>query len=377
TVTAQDTYNNTATSYAGTVHFTSSDAKATLPVNSPLTSGTKSFSVTFGTAGTQNLTATDTVTAGITGFASATVNPGAATQFVFQALPAFANAGSSFAFRLTALDVDGNTATGYTGTVHFTSSDPHPAALPANYTFTVGALKDNGKHIFNATLFTTASQSITATDTVTASIKGTANETVHPAATSKLSVTAPASVNAGVAFNVTVTAQDAFGNTTPAYGGTVHLTSTDPLATLGADSTLISGVGTFASKLQTTPTQHITATDTVTGTITGTSNAITVNKSNTSVTLTASLNPMYFRHRGTLTATVHVTGGSGKTTGTVQFKSGSTVLGTVIVAANGTAGLAVPELRFNTYSVTATYSGDANYNTSTSPALTFKVRPAP
>ena len=39
TVTAEDPYNNTATGYAGTVHFTSSDAAAVLPANATLTNG--------------------------------------------------------------------------------------------------------------------------------------------------------------------------------------------------------------------------------------------------------------------------------------------------------------------------------------------------
>src|SRR5258706_9980560 len=40
TVTARDQFNNTDTSYAGTVHFTSSDGQAVLPANSTLTNGT-------------------------------------------------------------------------------------------------------------------------------------------------------------------------------------------------------------------------------------------------------------------------------------------------------------------------------------------------
>ena len=67
TVTALDAYENTATGYAGTVHFTSSDANATLPANGTLTSGVGTFSVAFGTVGTQSVTATDTVTPSITG----------------------------------------------------------------------------------------------------------------------------------------------------------------------------------------------------------------------------------------------------------------------------------------------------------------------
>src|SRR5205809_22373 len=60
TVTALDQFNNTATDYAGTVHFTSSDGAAVLPANSTLTSGTGTFSATLNTAGSQTLTATDT-----------------------------------------------------------------------------------------------------------------------------------------------------------------------------------------------------------------------------------------------------------------------------------------------------------------------------
>src|SRR5207302_11225751 len=53
TVTALDALNNTATSYAGTVHFTSSDGAATLPANSTLTNGTGTFSATLRTPGNQ------------------------------------------------------------------------------------------------------------------------------------------------------------------------------------------------------------------------------------------------------------------------------------------------------------------------------------
>ena len=47
---------------------------------------------------------------------------------------------------VTAKDAYGNMATGYTGTVHFTSSDGQ-AVLPANYTFVAG---DAGIHTFQA-----------------------------------------------------------------------------------------------------------------------------------------------------------------------------------------------------------------------------------
>jgi hypothetical protein len=163
-VTAQDQFGNTS-SYGGTVHFTSSDAAAVLPANSTLTNGTGTFSATLKTAGAQTLTATDSASSSITGTsASVTVAPGAATQFAVSA-PATATHGSAFNFTVTALDQFDNTVTGYSGTVHFTSSDA-AAVLPANSTLT------NGTRTFSATLNTTGGQTITATDTAAVSVTG-------------------------------------------------------------------------------------------------------------------------------------------------------------------------------------------------------------
>src|SRR5205823_397672 len=49
TVTALDAFNNTATSYGGTVHFTDTDGAATLPANATLTNGVGTFPVTYRT----------------------------------------------------------------------------------------------------------------------------------------------------------------------------------------------------------------------------------------------------------------------------------------------------------------------------------------
>ncbi|MGA3882053.1 hypothetical protein ACPCYY_19660, partial [Bacillus pumilus] len=62
----------------------------------------------------------------------------------------------------------GNVATGYTGTVHFTSTDGI-AVLPADTTLT------NGVGTFSETLDTAGSQTITATDTAHGAITGTSN----------------------------------------------------------------------------------------------------------------------------------------------------------------------------------------------------------
>jgi hypothetical protein len=76
--------------------------------------------------------------------------------------------GTPGTFTVTALDAYGNVATGYTGTIHFTSSDPR-AKLPADYTFTAS---DKGVHTFSATFSAVGTQSLTATDTSNSLLNG-------------------------------------------------------------------------------------------------------------------------------------------------------------------------------------------------------------
>jgi FKBP-type peptidyl-prolyl cis-trans isomerase 2 len=172
TVTAKDANGNTNTKYTGTVHLTSSDAQAALPANYTFTAsdaGVHKFGLTLKTAGTRSVTATDTVTASNTGSQTGiVVNAGAATHLAVTGMVTPRTAGSYGTVTVTAKDAYGNTAKSYTGTVHLTSSDA-AAALPANYTFTVS---DAGVHKFGVTLKTAGTKSVTATDTVTASIHG-------------------------------------------------------------------------------------------------------------------------------------------------------------------------------------------------------------
>src|SRR5206468_2023596 len=65
-----------------------------------------------------------------------TVSPTIATHFTISA-PSAAVAGSAFAVAVTALDPFGNTATGYAGAVHLTSTDPR-AVLPPDGPLSAG-----------------------------------------------------------------------------------------------------------------------------------------------------------------------------------------------------------------------------------------------
>jgi hypothetical protein len=85
--------------------------------------------------------------------------------------------------------------------------------------------------------------------------------------TTKFSVTASTpNPGFGLPFSVTVTAQDPSGTTATSYTGTVHLTSSDPRASLPADFTFTAadkGTHTFTNVvLNTAGAQTVTATDT-------------------------------------------------------------------------------------------------------------------
>src|SRR5207248_2831425 len=127
-----------------------------------------------------------------------TVNPGNATHLILSAPPS-ATAGKTFSVTVRALDAYNNTATGYTGTVHFTKSDGGSGSgVPADYTFLAS---EGGVHSFSngVILVSTPSQTVSATDTSNSSITGTSNAvTVKAASATHLMVGAPSTATVGV-----------------------------------------------------------------------------------------------------------------------------------------------------------------------------------
>lgn len=199
TVTA-DQGSTVDTSYTGTVQLSSTDGKAVLPASYTFTAadkGSHTFTVTLDTAGSQTITATDTSGSATAATSSAiSVNPATATQFVLAGLPSSAAAGVSETFTLTAQDAYGNVATGYTGTVSFSSTDTG-AQLPASYTFTTA---DAGKHSFSVTFETAGSQTVTAADAASNISATTSAVSVAPAAPTGLSASVVSSSQINLAW---------------------------------------------------------------------------------------------------------------------------------------------------------------------------------
>jgi hypothetical protein len=274
-VEAEDASNHIATGYTGTVGFSLAppDANAVLPGNFTFTAsdhGVQFFDVTLSATGAETITATDTTTASITGSGTTTVKPApAATHFLVIA-PRRVTPGIPTSVTIVALSANGQLASSYAGTIALTSSDSN-AVLPGNFTFGPG---DGGVHTFQVTFETSGNQTITATDTATASITGHASVnviTVGAVTHFALVTLGPALV--GVPTPVELVALDAHNNIVAGYAGTVHFTSSDANATLPADYTFQAsdnGEHLFEVTFATAGRQTVTATDTTTSSITGT-----------------------------------------------------------------------------------------------------------
>lgn len=185
-VIGRDAFNNIATSYNGTVHFSSSDSQAVLPPDSTVSNGLGYFPVTMNTGGQQTLTVTDTSDSSLTTTVNVNfVQPPAPTppppppaptstlSYLIYGTPTSA-AGTAMSYNVSVRDANGNVVPDYTGTVEVRSNDSQ-AVLPANYTFSSG---DLGNHTFNVTLNTVGVHTIYFIDASNTAIHGYINVNV-------------------------------------------------------------------------------------------------------------------------------------------------------------------------------------------------------
>jgi hypothetical protein len=93
----------------------------------------------------------------------------------------------------------------------------------------------------------------------------------------------------------------------------------------------------------------------------------------TNTTVTSTPNPSGFGQTVTFAATV--TSGSGTPTGTVSFSDGSTTLGSAMLI-NGSASIIQSLLNPGSHSITATYQGSVQFNSSTSGPVLQVITPA-
>jgi len=223
-----------------------------------------------------------------------------------------------------------------------------------------------------------ASQTLTATDVAAALSAGpSASVTVNKvvSATGLVSSQNPAVFGQSVTFTATVTG----GAGTPT--GTVNFKDG---ATVIANAVALDGSGqaTFTTSSLTAATHTISAVysgSALYSTSTSANLSQVVGKGNTTTSLVSSLNPSCAGSPVTLTATVAaVAPGAGVPTGSVDFKDGATVIGTVALNVSGVAALTTSSLSVATHNLTAAYKGSGSFNVSTStPVLVQAVKAKP
>jgi sugar lactone lactonase YvrE len=350
TATVTSVNGATGTVLTGTVQFNDG---ATSLGSITLSNGTAALTTSTLTPGTHNIVAAYSGDTNDSGSQSAPplaeVIQQITTTTQLTANPNPANAGATVIFTAT---VGGATVAGGTlnGNVTFTDGALNLGAVAVN-TLAVGS------HNIVATYAGNTNYAGSTSNTVVEVVQQTGTVTQLVTAAS------PTQYGTAATFTATVTSQ------TGIPAGTVNFL--DNGVAIGSGTLNAQGVAVFATSTLSVGTHPITAVYTGNSSYTtSTSNVVqqVVVQATTTTALVSSLNPATVGQPVTFLATV-TTGSAVAPTGTVNFMDGSVSLGSVTVAANGTASLTTSTLAFGPHSITAVYSGDANHATSTSSVL--------
>jgi hypothetical protein len=419
TINAVDANWNLINTVTHTVGISSTDTNATFPATTNLAAGTRVVSVTFKTAGSQTLTASDITDGTKTPNTSPaiTVNPGALVKLQLllpgeiaapgsatgkTGTPSAQIAGTTITngIIVNAVDANWNLVSSATNNVTITSTDTNAViandngAAAGNITLAAGT-----KTLSTFTFKTAGARTVTAIDasgSLTANTSPTV--TVTAGAVTKLQILVPgesaapgsATGKSGtpssqttltpILNGVIVNAVDANWNVVNTATTNVTITSSDTSAIIADDNAATAGNMTMAAGTATLSSfsfvnsgvQTITATD---GILTAnTSGNITVNALATTTVVTSAQNPSVFGQPVVFTATVSAS--TGTASGTATFRDGINVLGTQPLDGSGQAKLTNSTFAVGSHSITATYNGNSTHASSTSSVLTQTVNAA-
>jgi hypothetical protein len=274
--------------------------------------------------------------------------------------------GQSVTFTATVTPTSGNGTP--TGTVTF---------MDGSSTLGSGALNSSGQATYSTSSPAVGTHSITAVyggdSNYTGSTSPALSQVVSQASTST-SVTSsanPSTFGQSVTFTATVRWS---GPVTP----TGSVTFVDGGTTLGTSPLNGNGQATYTTSSLAVGTHSITASYGGDSNFSGSSSPAlsqVVSKISTTTSLQSSLNPSRFGQSVTFTATI-TWSGPGTPTGTVSFADGAVQLCNSPVDNTAYATCAVPTLAAGSHSITASYSGDSNFQSSTSAPLNQMVNQA-
>jgi len=202
---------------------------------------------------------------------------------------------------------------------------------------------------------------------------GSTSDVVGPAATTTTLVSGapnPSTLGQSVTFTATVSAVPP-GAGSPT--GSVNFTTG---TTVLCSAALLSGSAACTTSSLSVGTQSVTAVYSGDTNFAGSTSAAysqTVNRASSSVAVLSSAAPSFFGQTVVFTATV--TGPGATPTGTLTFSDGSTTLCNGVSLSNGAATCSAPSLTVATHNITASYSGDTNFSSS-SGGMSEVVEPA-
>ena len=264
---------------------------------------------------------------------------------------------------------------------------PGAGSLTGTITFQDGATSlgtsgiTNGQASFTTSSLAVGSHSVTAVYNGDGNFNGASSAPVTQAVNKAASSTSVASSANPAAFAQPVTFTATVAAVAPGAGTpTGAVDFLDGGTALGTAS-LTGGQATFTSSSLSIASHSITAVYVGDGNFNGSTSApLTETVTNTTalVTLSSSPNPSLLNQPVVLTAKVAaVPPAVGTPTGTVAFRDGATALGTAALSSSGVATLTLSTLAVGSHSLTAVYSGDADFSGATSAALTQTVQYAP
>ena len=343
-VTAEDSFGNVTSGYRGTVHLSSGDGAATLPLDYPfsaLDAGSHAFTVTLRTAGVRSLAANDAAL-GVAGTTSVEVIPAAANKLAFHDQPANGAAGAIFQVTVEELDAFGNreTADSTTRVTVSLGGGPAEAALLGTLTQTAAG---------GLATFTDLSVQRAGTGYVLHATGGALTPddsqafAVSPAELARIvAIPATAAITFGASQSYTIEGFDRFGNSRG------DVTSATTL-TIAPDGVCVSGTCTPGHAGPHT----ITADD---GGVRA-STTLAVGTASTSLSV-AVAGSVQYSDPVMVAATVSPASVLGSSaSGTVQFSIGALVLGSAPVVAGGSAeGAFILPKAPGSYTVSAVYT---------------------
>lgn len=385
TVTAQDLYGNTITNNTDTLHFTSTDASASLPPNSTLSNGVGTFFATLNTPGNQTITASDmgASTQGTSGVIAVGTETPPTIAAAFN--PTSVALGSTTTLILTITNPNSVPLNG------IAFSNTYPSGLVPNQ---AGTSSCSGNSVaFGGSSFLLGGVTLAANASCTVSVP------MHATSTGPITDTTSS-----------VTSNQSGSRTSAAASATLNVTSAAP--TIAVTPTIASGIYGSDEKLAVTVngSPGITPSGTVTFEVAGASHTVTlangiatydvgilpagsysviasysgdsnyastvfsqvmplftITQVATALSLSASSTTLLPGQNVTLTATLQIPG-NGMPTGNIQFYDGSVLLGHSAVnsriASYSTTSLAPGQ----THNLSATYSGDTNFAASSTNA---------